>query len=99
MSRLHPEAPTVVPSSSQSAEFSQLRAQANLSIDQLADRLGFSARTIYRWERGESVPRMAALRYLRSIVGGSPSMNQVVPTFRFIDLFAGIGGLRRGLSP
>lgn len=86
-------------SHSHSSDFSQLRRRANLSIDELADRLGFSARTIYRWDRGEGVPRTAALHYLRSVVDSVRSIGQELETFRFIDLFAGIGGLRRGFEP
>ncbi len=86
-------------SPSYDSDFYQLRRRANLSIDELADRLGFSARTIYRWDRGEGVPRLAALHYLRSMVGDGNSIGQGLPTFRFIDLFAGIGGLRRGFEP
>ena len=81
------------------SEFSRLRGQANLSIEELAELLGFSARTIYRWERGEGQPRKAALRYLESVVLGGRSATQERTTFRFVDLFAGIGGLRRGFEP
>ena len=81
------------------SEFSQPRRRANLSIDQLADHLGYSARTVYRWERGEIVPRTVALRYLRSFVDRTRSTKSEHPTFRFVDLFAGIGGLRRGFEP
>ena len=86
-------------SASIDSKFSQLRRRANLSIDQLADHLGYSARTVYRWERGESVPRTVALRYLRSVVDRTRSTKPEHPTFRFVDLFAGIGGLRRGFEP
>ena len=84
---------------SNDSEFSHLRRRANLSIDQLADHLGYSARTVYRWERGEGVPRTVALRYLRSVVDRARSTKPEHPTFRFVDLFAGIGGLRRGFEP
>ena len=85
--------------SSLSSEFSQLRERANLSIEELAERLGFSARTVYRWDRGESVPRRAALHYLRRVVHDAHPTEEEHSTFRFIDLFAGIGGLRRGFEP
>ena len=83
----------------QDSEFSRLRGRANLSIEELAELLGFSVRTIYRWDRGECAPRKAALRYLRSVVSDARLARQTDPTFRFIDLFAGIGGLRRGFEP
>ena len=80
-------------------EFARLRARASLSIEELAERVGFSARTIYRWERGECQPRKAAMHYLNTVVMDSPSRQRQSPGFRFIDLFAGIGGLRRGFEP
>ena len=79
-------------------EFARLRARASLSITELAERIGFSARTIYRWERGECQPRKAALHYLNTLVQDTRPDRQAVPLFRFIDLFAGIGGLRRGFE-
>ena len=80
-------------------DFSRLRQQAGISIEQLAERVGFSTRTLYRWERGEAKPRKAALHVLDELVrsGRQPPANE--PTFKFIDLFAGIGGLRRGFEP
>lgn len=78
-------------------EFSSLRLKTGLSIEELADRLGYSARQLYRWDRGEGVPRISALRALRSITGVEfPETEQ--GHFNFIDLFAGIGGLRRGFD-
>ena len=80
-------------------EFSLLRAKAGISIEDFADQAGFSRRTVYRWERGEAIPRLAAVRLLKSMARKRPD----VPAsesggFRFIDLFAGIGGLRRGFE-
>ena len=84
---------------SHDSEFSRLRGEANLSIEDLAEFLGFSVRTIYRWERGECAPRRAALHYLNAVVADARSARLGQSTFRFIDLFAGIGGLRRGFEP
>ena len=84
---------------SHGSEFARLRVRASLSIEELARRIGFSVRTVYRWERGECKPRKAAVHYLQRVVLDARSSEQEAPTFRFIDLFAGIGGLRRGFEP
>jgi DNA (cytosine-5)-methyltransferase 1 len=41
-------------------EFSKLRERAGISIEALAPQIGYSVATIYRWERGEAMPRRAA---------------------------------------
>lgn len=81
------------------SEFSLLRAKAGISIEDFADQSGFSRRTVYRWESGAAVPRLAAVRLLKSMArkGRNVPANES-ETFRFIDLFAGIGGLRRGFE-
>lgn len=80
-------------------EFAQLREQANLPIDKaLAKELGYSVRMLYRFESGEAEPRPSVIHNLESIIQTrrTPKPNS---KFRFIDLFAGIGGLRRGFEP
>ena len=99
LSRILPIAVSAIQPTNPSSEFSVLRARANLSIEDLADRIGFSARTVYRWERGEQQPRLVALHYLRAVVSRAATDQQDPPAFRFIDLFAGIGGLRRAFEP
>ena len=78
-------------------DFASLRLQSGHSLEELAPLLGYSVRQLYRWENGESVPRQAALEALRTIVHGSNAPRSQ-PHFTFIDLFAGIGGLRRGFD-
>lgn len=82
-----------------SSEFSLLRAKAGISIEDFADQSGFSRRTVYRWESGAAAPRLAAVRLLKSMArkGRDVPANES-GCFRFIDLFAGIGGLRRGFE-
>lgn len=76
-------------------EFSRLRREAGYTIADAVEMLGYCERTIYRWENGESIPRKAALEALRTAVGNKrPSHG----SFRFIDLFAGIGGMRKGFE-
>lgn len=82
------------------SHFSQLRIQAGLSIEELADMAGFSVRTLYRWENGEVRARKAATELLKRMIAERRQPEpQGDPAFRFIDLFAGIGGLRRGFEP
>jgi DNA (cytosine-5)-methyltransferase 1 len=82
------------------SDFSRLRTSVGMSIDSLAAATGFSRRTIYRWERGEAEPRKAAVALLNSLASRpAPKQDDGREAFRFIDLFAGIGGLRRGFEP
>ena len=79
-------------------KFALLRARSGLSAVELGERVGFSVRTIYRWERGESIPRKAVLEFLESVVRESNPGWPISRKFSFIDLFAGIGGLRRAFD-
>ena len=82
--------------------FTELRQRTGMSVEDVADELGYSASTIYRWERGETAPKAAVFRALdviaqfsdKSAAERSGNNNG----FRFIDLFAGIGGLRIGFQ-
>lgn len=77
-------------------EFSHLRQEAGLTIPETAERTGYGLRTMYRWENGETEPRRAAVECLRGIIRAK---RQTGGSFNFIDLFTGIGGLRRGFGP
>ncbi len=79
---------------SQIIEFSALREQAGLTIDQAADLTGTTARTIYRWENGETRPNKLAINILRDIIEDYKTSKNEQKSFTFIDLFAGIGGMR-----
>lgn len=81
----------------QTNEFSRLRAMAGVGIDELAALLGYSARQLYRWECGQGAPRRAAIDLLRKLAG-APPVDQGAACFNFIDLFAGVGGLRQGFD-
>ena len=76
-------------------EFNLLRRQNGLSIAETAEQTGYSIRTIYRWDRGETEPRRAVLDSLRHRLQFLTSSRS---EFTFIDLFAGIGGLRQAFE-
>ena len=76
-------------------EFSELRQQAGLSIQEAAGMLGCATSSAYRWEKGECQTPAHVLKELR---GTAPVESVDSGRFRFCDLFAGIGGLRRGFD-
>lgn len=79
-------------------DFRTLRLRAGLSVAEAADLAGYDERTAYRWESGETVPRKAVLEVLRAHSPAPPARLEGATGFHFIDLFAGIGGLRRGFE-
>src|SRR5581483_3125558 len=79
-------------------EFSVLRQQAGLSVSDAAGRLGYTEREVYRWENGTVKPRRAVLDLLRAIKPRVRTQDRAATDFTFVDLFAGIGGLRLGFE-
>ena len=80
-------------------EIRKLREKLNLSQREVASLLGYNHRTIIRWESGKSRPKIATVEYLRDLVSKKePRVQAGKPSFRFIDLFAGIGGMRLGFE-
>lgn len=77
-------------------EFAALRIRAGLSIDDVALMTGYSARQVQRWEAGDGKPREAAVGLLKSMASVAPA--PATSRFNFIDLFAGIGGIRKGFD-
>lgn len=77
--------------------FSDLRRMAGMSLEDAAVELGYSLSTVYRWERGESAPKAAVYRALQVMAEFMPKQASEV-SFSFIDLFAGIGGIRKGFN-
>lgn len=82
----------------QSDTLKELRVSAGLTQDDLARQVGYTAKTISRWERGQAPPRAAVLEYLRGLGRSSTAQPPGGPAFQFVDLFAGIGGTRMGFE-
>lgn len=80
-------------------EFARLRQRAGLSLDEAGLITGLSDRQVRRYEdigpagTDPSPLVLDALRRAASVV--MPTEHEVSRSFTFIDLFAGIGGLRR----
>jgi DNA (cytosine-5)-methyltransferase 1 len=84
---------------SSDTEFAGLRERVGLSIEEAAKLLGVTERSIRRYEmngpRGSEAPPLAMDLMRRLAQANVPQDTQATQQFRFIDLFAGIGGLRR----
>jgi transcriptional regulator with XRE-family HTH domain len=76
-----------------------IQLRSNFSRCQIAAHIGRSATTVARWEKGKS-PCPAVLEPVFRNLLQSPLGNvlQRDRAFRFVDLFAGIGGIRMGFE-
>jgi DNA (cytosine-5)-methyltransferase 1 len=64
--------------------------------EEIAETVGVQARTVRRWLTGESVPKAGYVLAIEHELARDERPRH--PSFDFIDLFAGIGGLRRGFE-
>jgi DNA (cytosine-5)-methyltransferase 1 len=81
-----------------STEFETLRMKTGLSRAETAGLLGVTQRTVRRYENGESRPLPVAVKWLQEHLARLSEKGKKPATFRFIDLFAGIGGMRIGFD-
>jgi DNA (cytosine-5)-methyltransferase 1 len=80
------------------SQFTSLRQKAGLSVTEAAKLLGYDERQVYRWESGENIPRKVVMDKLEALRQDRCPAASTEHSFTFIDLFAGIGGLRRGFD-
>lgn len=80
------------------SEFARYRKLAGLTIHEAANLLKVDSRTVYRYESGETQPsRLGHAKLMEAVRERMPNLQDNYG-FRFIDLFAGIGGLRLGFE-
>lgn len=74
------------------------QARSRFTQKEIAAHLGVDARTIKRWEARENDPPKYAAPALQQLLLPIESSENTVGEFSFIDLFAGIGGIRLGFE-
>lgn len=78
------------------SDFSVLRRKAGLSVEEVARLIGRTDRTVRRYEAKDGMPPQLVIDTLQRVAQSrSSDTSGTGSAFRFIDLFAGIGGLRR----
>jgi DNA (cytosine-5)-methyltransferase 1 len=80
-----------------SDDIKQKRLDLNLTQKDFADALGMGKngdRTLRRWENGESTPSKLEYNTVMRFAEDIPFKSPEAGRFTFIDLFAGIGGIR-----
>ncbi|WMI82453.1 DNA (cytosine-5-)-methyltransferase [Anaerotignum sp. MB30-C6] len=82
----------------EAALIKEKRIKLGLTQKDFADALGLDRngdRTLRRWENGESKPNKIVFNAILDFASNRPfAINNPNPEFKFIDLFAGIGGIR-----
>ena len=79
------------------AEFSTLRQQAGLTLQAVADTFNRPLEIVSLWEKGTRTPNQKVLALLKRSAEHAAQTKEAA-AFTFVDLFAGIGGIRQGIE-
>lgn len=75
------------------------QARSRFTQREIAERVGKNAKTVGRWEKGETPCPLMLESALRDMLQTSAHISKTGNhQFRFVDLFAGIGGIRMGFE-
>lgn len=85
-------------SQSLSIEFAQLRESAQFTIDETANFLRLPKNDIIAFENGTKKPKISNIQALKGLVSVLSSPLKERMEYKFIDLFAGIGGFHFALN-
>lgn len=87
---------------SENVPFSELLLKTGLTPEEAAKTLRISARSVYRYASGEKEPSYLVMDKMEMLLREQLNIRYGRPAnsgwFKFIDLFAGIGGIRKGFE-